>query len=344
MRCADFGPTPGRRPSSSMRAWTGAAYGLLTRQPSRPPRSPSAPRSRPPVTPPRRSCCISWERRRPSLTAASTRSSSISTSSGSTTSAAMCTDCTSPVPDTTTFTMPPPADPSTVASASASCAAAMSACIFCICFIIWLSWPPPPPPGIGGRPPWPFGIARSSGGDREPEPTYPGRRPLLVTRSSRPCGLLVARYFLDDGRAEALGDERPRTHRRYLRRLIDQLGEIDLLVVGRLLVERRGRGRRIGVEAVVRHDLEQQAAPELRRERLADVVRFLLEPWSRDLVVLGRYPERDDIAIQRDGLRLSHRRLRSRWQATLDLRPHQDDVVDLDVAGRRGVVDGLLRW
>ena len=38
MRCADFGPTPGRRPSSSISAWTGAAYGLVTRQPSSPPR------------------------------------------------------------------------------------------------------------------------------------------------------------------------------------------------------------------------------------------------------------------------------------------------------------------
>src|SRR5204862_6440092 len=26
MRCADLGPTPGRRPSSSMRSWTGPAY------------------------------------------------------------------------------------------------------------------------------------------------------------------------------------------------------------------------------------------------------------------------------------------------------------------------------
>src|SRR4051794_12722727 len=26
MRWADFGPTPGRRPSSSMRSWTGPAY------------------------------------------------------------------------------------------------------------------------------------------------------------------------------------------------------------------------------------------------------------------------------------------------------------------------------
>src|SRR5262249_26417602 len=44
----------------------------------------------------------------------------------------------SPVPATTTFTTPPPADPSTVSSPSALCAAAMSACIFCIWRIIWL--------------------------------------------------------------------------------------------------------------------------------------------------------------------------------------------------------------
>src|SRR4051794_20937399 len=31
MRCADFGPTPGRRPSSSIRSWTGPAYKPLLR-------------------------------------------------------------------------------------------------------------------------------------------------------------------------------------------------------------------------------------------------------------------------------------------------------------------------
>src|SRR3954452_22419853 len=208
-----------------MSAWTGAAYGLVTRQPSRPPRDP---RSRPPVTPPRLSCCISCDRRRPSVTAASTRSSSISTSSGSTTSGAIDTDCTSPLPVTTTFTMPPPAEPSTVASASASCAAAMSACIFCICFIIWFIWPPPPP-GIGGRPPWPFAIV------------------FLVS---------VAGDFLDDGGAEALRDARPRNSRRHPAVLVDQFGEVDLVFGWRFLVDRRGRhvvvAPRRGVEAVVR--------------------------------------------------------------------------------------------
>jgi hypothetical protein len=31
MRCADFGPTPGNRPSSSMSAWTGCVYTAATR-------------------------------------------------------------------------------------------------------------------------------------------------------------------------------------------------------------------------------------------------------------------------------------------------------------------------
>ena len=46
---------------------------------------------------------------------------------------------TSPEPVTVTFTTPPPALPSMVASSSARCAASMSACIFCICFIIWFT-------------------------------------------------------------------------------------------------------------------------------------------------------------------------------------------------------------
>src|SRR3974390_3241315 len=161
---------------------------------------------------------MSCARRRPSVTAASTRSSSISTSSGSTTSGEMCTERTSPVPVTTTFTIPPPADPSTVASPSASCAAAMSACIFCICFIIWLSWPPPPP-GTGGRPPWPFGIV------------------VLVS---------VAGDFLDDRGAEALGDERHRIYRRRRRALVDEVGELDPLVGRRLFVESGARRAGVG--------------------------------------------------------------------------------------------------
>src|SRR5688572_10954945 len=34
MRCADLGPTPGRRPSSSIRSWTGAAYTSRTEHPA----------------------------------------------------------------------------------------------------------------------------------------------------------------------------------------------------------------------------------------------------------------------------------------------------------------------
>ena len=61
------------------------------------------------------SACSSCARRSASLTAATTRSSSISTSSGSTTSGEIVTACSSPAPVTVAFTMPPPAEPSTVA-------------------------------------------------------------------------------------------------------------------------------------------------------------------------------------------------------------------------------------
>ena len=37
MRCADLGPTPGRRPSSSMRSWTGPAYRPVTTVAEQPP-------------------------------------------------------------------------------------------------------------------------------------------------------------------------------------------------------------------------------------------------------------------------------------------------------------------
>ena len=90
MRCADFGPTPGQAAElvdeRLDRRFVRAAH-ASAEQPSR--ESPRLPRSRPPVTPPRLSLCSSCARRRPSPTAASTRSSSISTSSGSTTSGAM---------------------------------------------------------------------------------------------------------------------------------------------------------------------------------------------------------------------------------------------------------------
>jgi hypothetical protein len=41
MRCADFGPTPGSRPSSSMRSWTAPSYTYIPGRPS-PPNPPAS--------------------------------------------------------------------------------------------------------------------------------------------------------------------------------------------------------------------------------------------------------------------------------------------------------------
>src|SRR5262245_25182286 len=73
-----------------------------------------------------------------SLRAATIRSCSISTSSLETTSGSIFSDCTCLAPLTTTVTMPPPALPSTRASAICFC---RRSCICCACFIIcWTCW------------------------------------------------------------------------------------------------------------------------------------------------------------------------------------------------------------
>ena len=157
----------------------------------------------------------------------------------------MCTDCTSPVPVTTTFTMPPPAMPSTVVSASASCAAAMSACIFCTCFIIWL---------ILARRRRPASVVGHFALALVPRLVGCGRRP-----ATRPCAATIV------GRTSSTTVAPRLCVRRVTESTagspssgVDQLGEVDLVVVGRrCLVDRGGSrrrrrvGRAIGVEAVV---------------------------------------------------------------------------------------------
>src|SRR4051812_6664900 len=61
---------------------------------------------------------------------------SSSGSSGSMASAAIVIDLTSRSPETTTLTIPPPAEASTVSFLSCSCAATMSCCIFWTCWSI----------------------------------------------------------------------------------------------------------------------------------------------------------------------------------------------------------------
>ena len=104
--------------------------------------------------------------------------------------------------------------------------------------------------------------------------------------------------------------------------LVDQVGEIDLVVGRRFLVGRRGAAAAgIGVEAVVRHRLELHLAAELPRQRGADVVGFLLEARHRDVVLRARHPEGDDAAVDRERLRLAHRGARRRRAARAGSRP-----------------------
>ncbi len=82
MRCALFGPTPGSRPSSSIRSWTAPSYmPAARRSEAGQPRPPGTP---PPVTGPIFCSASSSTARLASRTAATTRSCSVSTSSGST--------------------------------------------------------------------------------------------------------------------------------------------------------------------------------------------------------------------------------------------------------------------
>src|SRR5688572_26664403 len=90
-----------------------------------------------PVTDDNFCCTVCSTLRFASLNAAATRSSSISLSSPSNESSIV-TRRTSCLHVTTTFTMPPPATPSTSVAASSSWAFCMLACISCACRINWL--------------------------------------------------------------------------------------------------------------------------------------------------------------------------------------------------------------
>src|SRR2546425_2679406 len=123
-RCAVFGPIPGSLPSSSMSRASGrASADAIPYAYVRPGMS------RPPVRPPRRCAASSLLLRVASAIAARTRSCSISTSSAFTTPGSIRTLFTSWAPVITTATAPPPAVPSTVATASSACACCMRACI-----------------------------------------------------------------------------------------------------------------------------------------------------------------------------------------------------------------------
>src|SRR3954452_7819694 len=157
----------------------------------------------------------------------------------------------------------------------------------------------------------------------------------------------VAGDLLDDGRAEALGDETHRIYRRHLAGIVDQLGEIEqLVVVGRRLAGRLRVLHRIGVEAVVRDRLEHHPPAQLLRERGADVVGLLAEAWQRGLVVRLRDAEGDHAVVDRQRLRLTDGRPRRRRQLGQDLGPGHDDVVDVDVARHRagGLRLGIGFW
>src|SRR6476659_7578057 len=111
----------------------------------------------------------------------------------------------------------------------------------------------------------------------------------------------VAGDFLDDRGAEALRDERHRIYRRHPAVLVDQFGEVDLVLGWRFLVDRRRRltlvAARRSVEAVVRDGLEAHLTAEATGERGADVVGFLLEARDRDVVVRARHPEGDHALV-----------------------------------------------
>src|SRR5918994_523844 len=203
------------------------------------------------VMPPRRSAAKSLALRRPSLTAAVTRSPSISTSSGSSASGSIETDSTVWSPLTLAVTTPPPAVPSTTSSASWAWVSSISRCIFCSCLSIWLGLNPPP-----------LGMPI-------PLPPFPG------APASALAG--VVRALLDDLPAELLGG--PVCHRAGVgigvHRAALVVGRVDLELDHLLGRGRRGgRGRRVGLlgtGVLADHHPDPEAAAEHRLEHAVDL-------------------------------------------------------------------------
>ena len=136
MRCALLGPTPGSRPSSSIRSWTAPSYiGCSGRSAGRAGRG----RRQPAEAAGERAHLLGGElarrrgwrrgRRRRRGPAASRRRR------GRRPSGSMVSAVSSPAPVTVAVTRPPPAVPVTSVAASSAWAAASCCCICCACFI-----------------------------------------------------------------------------------------------------------------------------------------------------------------------------------------------------------------
>ena len=124
MRWALFGPTPGSRPSSSIRSWTAPSY-VIASIAGRRSQSRQAETAEVGAAGERahRVAGQLADARCASRTAATTRSCSVSMSSGSTTDGSIVSAVSSPEPSIVAVTRPPPAVPVTSVAASSACAA-----------------------------------------------------------------------------------------------------------------------------------------------------------------------------------------------------------------------------